>query len=162
MINTFITFPTREEIENLKVGDLAPDYAGRPAPVTEIFGRGVDVDGRAFVCYYTASPTGNGSSSNAMTEDTVLRGTHVTCHYTSAEIDTIELRLRAEREREQSINRVNDYREAKGKLAKVTSALVDRGFDVNSKLVRAVCDIADSGSAELIHTALKAFAEAAR
>lgn len=89
--------PTWEQVTNLKVGDLAPDYAGRMMPVVEIFGQGTDVVGRAYVCYYTASPTGNGSSSNSMKEGELLRSMVTSGYYTSAQLNEIERRMRAER-----------------------------------------------------------------
>jgi hypothetical protein len=49
-----LMIPSREDIESLKVGDLAPDCFGRMSEITEIFAQKDDITGRAFVCYYTA------------------------------------------------------------------------------------------------------------
>ncbi|MEN6533253.1 MAG: hypothetical protein ABFD89_06290 [Bryobacteraceae bacterium] len=48
-----VTRPTRADVESLSVGDLAPDVFGRMAPVSEVFARGDDINGRAYACYYT-------------------------------------------------------------------------------------------------------------
>jgi len=45
--------PTRQWVEGLRIGDMAPDCFGRLRPVVDIFARGDDIQGRAFVCYYT-------------------------------------------------------------------------------------------------------------
>jgi hypothetical protein len=44
--------PTREDVLGLNVGDLAPNCFGEMRAVTEIFGSGINVSGKAFVCYY--------------------------------------------------------------------------------------------------------------
>jgi len=47
-----IVRPTRQEIEALKVGDIAQDCFGNFVPVTSITYRGEDVNGKLFVgCY---------------------------------------------------------------------------------------------------------------
>jgi len=44
--------PTKEEIEALQVGDLAPTCFGTMERITEIFGRGQDLEGLTYVCYF--------------------------------------------------------------------------------------------------------------
>lgn len=88
--------PTWEQVTSLKVGDLAPDYAGRLMPVVEIHAQHNDVAGRAFVCYYVASAGGNGSSSNSMKEGELMRSVVTSARYTSAQLDQIERQMRAE------------------------------------------------------------------
>ncbi len=45
--------PCAEWVLDLKVGDIAPDcFRGSRAIVDEIFARGVDVNGRPYVCGY--------------------------------------------------------------------------------------------------------------
>ena len=63
-----VTRPTRGDIENLKVGDLAPDCFGGMCPVVEITAMKEDILGKLFVCYYTLlSETSR--ISHSMTED---------------------------------------------------------------------------------------------
>jgi hypothetical protein len=88
--------PTREDIETLKVGDLAPDCFGRMNRVTEIFAQKDDINGRAFVCYYTAFGT-SGSCSHSMKEGELLRTVATSNAYTSAELDAIERKANQER-----------------------------------------------------------------
>lgn len=45
--------PTREWIDSLKPGDLAPNVYGDLAPITTISAVGDDVQGRRYVCLYT-------------------------------------------------------------------------------------------------------------
>ena len=92
--NNDLYMPTRDEIANLKVGDLAPDAFGKPVRVTEIFARREDAKGRLFVCYYTEHGV-NGSISNSMKEDEIVR--HALMRLSSHEIDQIESRMRKER-----------------------------------------------------------------
>lgn len=88
--------PTREEVEGLKVGDLAPDCFGRWRTVQSIHAQTDDMRGRAFVCYVTASPSGNGGTSNSLKEAELLRSLEVTRLHTSAECDRIEAAMRVE------------------------------------------------------------------
>ena len=44
---------TREYIESLQVGDLAPDCFGKLSEITEIYGLGVNSRGGKYICYYT-------------------------------------------------------------------------------------------------------------
>ena len=43
---------TREQIENFRVGDLAPNVFGRLSPITEIFALGDNIKGEKYICYY--------------------------------------------------------------------------------------------------------------
>jgi hypothetical protein len=88
--------PSREDIESLKVGDVSPDCFGRMSKVTEIFARKDDINGRAFVCYYTAFGA-SGSCSHRMKEGDLLRTVATSNAYTSAELDAIERKANQER-----------------------------------------------------------------
>ena len=84
-----IYIPTRAEIEALQEGDLAPDCFGHWKRVTRIFARGNDVNGKAFVCYYTE--LGHGASiSNSLQEGKINRTVALTGKYTSHELDLVE------------------------------------------------------------------------
>jgi len=91
-----ILVPTREEVESLQVGNLALDAFGRMSEVTEIFGRGNDIKGRAYVCYYTRFGA-NGSCSTSMKEGELVRTVATSGRYTSAELDAIERQINQER-----------------------------------------------------------------
>ena len=89
-------FPTREEIQALKVGDFTIDCFGKVAEVTQITAQRDDINGRAFVCYYTRFGSNNGAMSMSRKQDTITRTVRVSNKHTSAEIDTLEASLRNE------------------------------------------------------------------
>ena len=79
--------PSRNDINALKVGDLAPNAFGSMAEVVEITCRRDDIEGKRFVLYYTrTSPTSQMSMS--MKEGRLIR--HAGLRRTSAELDAIE------------------------------------------------------------------------
>lgn len=88
-----VDFPTRDEIVNLKVGDLALDAFGKMAKVVSIFAQKDDIKGRAFVCYYTEFGGRGGSCSMSRKEREVTRTAAMSNAYTSAEIDALEENL---------------------------------------------------------------------
>ena len=89
-----LILPSRDDVANLKIGDLAPDCWGRMAEVVEIAARKEDVSGKLFVLYYTRTgPTSRCSTS--MKEDELIR--HAGLLQSSAELAAIERRMRAER-----------------------------------------------------------------
>jgi hypothetical protein len=89
-----IYIPTRSEIEALKEGDLAPDCFGHWRRVTRIYARGNDVNGKAYICYYTEFGPG-ASISNSLKEGEINRTVALTGKYTSHELDILEKSLRA-------------------------------------------------------------------
>jgi hypothetical protein len=89
-----IYIPTRSEIEPLKEGDLAPDCFGQWRRITRIYARGYDVNGRAYVCYYTEFGP-EASISNSLKEGEINRTVALTGKYTSHELDLIEKKLSA-------------------------------------------------------------------
>jgi hypothetical protein len=88
--------PTRDEVMNLRAGDLAPDWAGCMRPLVEIYARRDDINGRAFACYCIADTSG--SSSNSIKEGELLRTVALSARYSGDELRQIEARMRAERE----------------------------------------------------------------
>lgn len=85
--------PTRNFVEDLKVGDLAPSTFGWKA-IKEIAYRGDDVNGKAYVGYYVS--TGPGSSiSHSLKEGELDRSMAITSRHTSEELNTIERDLLA-------------------------------------------------------------------
>jgi len=91
--------PTRDEVLSLQVGDLAPNCFGKLAEVVSIHGRGDDVNGKAFVCYYTSNgPTS--SISHSMKQDRIVRDLQICRFHTSHELDlldrTVSTRIRDE------------------------------------------------------------------
>ena len=84
-----IYIPTRAEIEALRENDLAPDCFGNWKRVTRVFARGVDVNGRAYVCFYTEfGPTS--SISTSLKEGELHRTVALSGKYTSHELDVLE------------------------------------------------------------------------
>jgi len=84
-----IYIPTRSEIEDIRENDLAPDCFGNWKRVTRIFARGVDVNGRAYVCFYTEFGT-TSSISNSLKEGELHRTVALTGKCTSHELDALE------------------------------------------------------------------------
>lgn len=72
--------PTRDDILSLQVGDLAPTCFGTMARVVDIFGRGDDVHGRAYVCYYTEWGT-NARLSHSLSEDEIVPTVPLTARF---------------------------------------------------------------------------------
>jgi hypothetical protein len=88
-----IYIPTRAEIEALKEGDLAPDCFGNWRRIAKIYARGDDINGKAYVCYYTEfGPTS--SISNSLKESELNRTVALTAKYTSHELDVLEKEYR--------------------------------------------------------------------
>ena len=81
--------PTKEDIFNITVNSMAPDCFGKMAKVTRVHGAGIDINGKHYVCYYTEFGA-NGSISNSLKEDTILRTVAMSCAFTSHEIDCFE------------------------------------------------------------------------
>ena len=84
-----MNMPTKADIENLKVGDLAPASFGPSKKVIEIIYRGTDVNGKAYVGYYVElSPTS--SLSHSLQQDRISRDLSTTKAFSSHELDLIE------------------------------------------------------------------------
>lgn len=75
-----VTKPTREDVENLKVGDLAPDCFGKMRRVTEIFARREDINGKLFVCFYTEFGE-RSTMSGSMKEDEIVATTEISSKF---------------------------------------------------------------------------------
>lgn len=84
-----IYIPTRSEIYALKEGDLAPDCFGNWRPVTRVYARGDDINGKAYVCYYTEFGPG-ASISNSLKENEINRTIALSAKYSSRELDDLE------------------------------------------------------------------------
>ncbi len=80
--------PTRQEIEDLKVGDEALGIFGW-GRVKEIFARDTDINGKKFVCAYLEYPSGL-VMSQSLKEGELIRTGAVTGKHTSAEVQEIE------------------------------------------------------------------------
>jgi hypothetical protein len=90
--------PTRQDVEDLKAGGLAPDCFGRISRVTRIFARREDKDGRLFACYYCAmserDTTLNGCGCSAdMKEGELVRTLALTGLLNSDECDMLERQM---------------------------------------------------------------------
>lgn len=92
--------PTRYFVNRLEVGHFAPDCFGKPARVVEIYGRGDDVKGKAFVCYRVQfGPPATSTITNSLKEGELLRSTRICHQHTSHELDEIEARILQEQGR---------------------------------------------------------------
>jgi hypothetical protein len=81
--------PSRHYIQNLKPGDKALDSFGHLKPVAEVYGRGDDINGHAYICYY--SDWGNGTiCSMSQVEGQLTRHAGMSHYYKSFELDKIE------------------------------------------------------------------------
>jgi hypothetical protein len=89
MSEVLLVRPSREDVLGLEVGDLALDCFQKYQKVTEIYGRGDDVSGRAYVCFYT--DFGGGSQmSGSYKEGKLVRTVTLTNRYKSDECREIE------------------------------------------------------------------------
>lgn len=94
-----IFVPTRNDIINLKVGDMALSSFGKWEVVSKIFASGINSNGKAYVCFYTMSNSGL-NCSNSYTEGELVRTVALSYLFTSHELDKIE-------------NDINNYKSAK-------------------------------------------------
>lgn len=84
--------PTKEDVEELRVGDMALSVFGW-ATVVEIFGRGTGVDGKAYSCFYVETRKGLRVSSSYR-EGSLCRTMAVTRDHDSYDCDRIERDMR--------------------------------------------------------------------
>jgi hypothetical protein len=83
--------PTREQVEALQVGDLALDCFGKFNPVTDIYGRGTDIHGKRYVCFYTRLDDHAGISGSYK-EGELVRTVPLCSKFTSTQLDQLEQR----------------------------------------------------------------------
>ena len=88
--------PTLADVENLKVGDLAPNCSGKLSKVKDIRFRGRDIYGRAFVGVVLEFGENSGISESYK-EDELVRTTATSNAHTSWELTAIEKAILAER-----------------------------------------------------------------
>ena len=81
-------FPSREDISNLKVGDIAPSSFG-PKKVVEISYRGLNINDKAYVGYRVELSAGF-TLSHSLTEDKISRDLLTTKAFNSFQLDQIE------------------------------------------------------------------------
>lgn len=89
------TIPTREQIENLQVGDIALDPFGRMQEVVEITAKKEDINGKLFVHYYVKFGE-NSRISMSQKENKLTRTVELCNKYTSNEIRKLEFELTGE------------------------------------------------------------------
>jgi hypothetical protein len=82
-------FPSRKDIESLKLGDLAPNAFGKLARVVAITNRREDVSGKLFACY-TVEGGERSTITNLMKENEVIRTIDLHSYFKSVEIDTAQ------------------------------------------------------------------------
>lgn len=91
--SAIIQLPSREEVTETQPGEEILTVWGRRQTVTEVYGRGDDMKGRAYVCGYATD--GSGTISASMKEGELIRTLPVTQILNSAECDEIEAFCRA-------------------------------------------------------------------
>jgi hypothetical protein len=82
-------FPSRKDIESLKLGDLAPNAFGKLARVVAITNRREDVSGKLFACY-TVEGGERSTTTNLMKENEVIGTIDLHSYFKSVEIDTAQ------------------------------------------------------------------------
>lgn len=88
--------PTKQQILDLEIGSLAPDYTGKLKPIVEIFAKGQDVNGNWYCCYYVAHGE-NGKVSHSLKENELDITVPLSCQYKSVELNQIEAELLTQR-----------------------------------------------------------------
>ena len=78
--------PTRENIENLKIGDYAPHCFGAWGKVNSITFRGNDIHGKAYVGYYVQWHGEDSSISQSIKEDEIVATIPVTRKWNQAQL----------------------------------------------------------------------------
>ena len=84
-----VYFPTREDVQGLKLGDLAPNAFGKLARVTSISLQCDDLNGKAFACYAVQWGE-HWTMTNSIKQDEIFRTVSLSLHFRSAEIDVAE------------------------------------------------------------------------
>jgi hypothetical protein len=88
-----INIPTRKQLEDLKVGDLALDCFGHMREIKKITTKKEDIHGRFFCHYHTKFGDDRSTMSMSQKEGVLTRTVHLSTKYTSRELDTIEQEL---------------------------------------------------------------------
>ena len=81
--------PSRDYVQNLQVGDHTLNCFGKLAEVVSIHGRGNDLNGKAYVCFYTKMSE-TSSVSGSLKEGELVRTVGLCHKYTSRDLDTLE------------------------------------------------------------------------
>jgi hypothetical protein len=84
--------PTKEDIAILGVGAIAVDCFGKIKLIREIFCRGNDTTGRAYICYYTQFSE-NSKISMSIKENELVRTMPLCNKFKSFELNAIEAYL---------------------------------------------------------------------
>ena len=90
--------PTRNDIENLSIGDKAMDCFGKMNEVVKVEHKGTDINGKLFACYMTYFSHAT-SISMSMKEDELVRHVGTSKHFNSHQLDLIEAEMLAKNER---------------------------------------------------------------
>lgn len=84
--------PTRTQVQNLTVGQLALNCFGNYAEVVSITGQGNDINGKAYVCF-TLRFGPHSTISQSYKEGELVITTALSREYTSAQLDMIERKM---------------------------------------------------------------------
>lgn len=94
--------PTRTDIESLSVGNKAMDCFGKMNEVVKVEHKGLDINGKLFVCYATWFSHAT-SISMSMKEDELVRHVGTGAKFNSHQLDDIEREMLARGERVRSL-----------------------------------------------------------
>jgi len=90
--------PTRQDIESLKVGDMAMDCFGRMRPIISIRFQGNSADGQAYIGFSVEFGP-HSTVSNVYREDELVRHVGTSAKFNSHQLDLIESDMLANGER---------------------------------------------------------------
>ena len=90
---TTLYMPTKQDIDDLFIGDLAIDCFGRFSEVVSIYAKKADDNGKMFVCYYTKFGESGSSISNSMKEGELVQTMNACSCHTSAELRNFEQKM---------------------------------------------------------------------
>lgn len=76
--------PTFEEVQSLQVGDLVPNCFNCMKPVSRIYHRGTNINGKAYVLFYTQESE-NSQMSGSLVEDEFVLTLAVTAKWNRIE-----------------------------------------------------------------------------
>ncbi len=89
-----VTFPNKQDIEDLKIGDQVENCFGKPSIIKEIYAKGIDINGKSYACYYTTwNDYATDRISDSMKQDRIHITLRLSCIFNASEIQDIENNL---------------------------------------------------------------------
>ena len=81
-----VTIPTKQDIDNLKIGDHAPNCFGYDGIVKSITYRGIDINGKSYIGYYVSWHSADSSISMSLKENEIVYTVKLSSLFTSNEL----------------------------------------------------------------------------